>query len=129
MVNGAGLAMATMDMIKLAGGWPANFLDVGGGANVERIAKAFQILLKDPNVKVILINIFGGIVQCDRVANGILEAYKIIGDIPVPMVVRLQGTNAELAAKILKESGLPIIPAVELAEAAQKVQEALQRVQ
>jgi len=129
MVNGAGLAMATMDMIKLAGGWPANFLDVGGGANVERIAKAFQILLKDPNVKVILINIFGGIVQCDRVANGILEAYKIIGDIPVPMVVRLQGTNAELAAKILKESGLPIIPAVELAEAAQKVQEALQQVQ
>ena len=128
MVNGAGLAMATMDMIKLAGGWPANFLDVGGGANVERIAKAFQILLKDPNVKVILINIFGGIVQCDRVANGILEAYKIIGHIPVPMVVRLQGTNAELAAKILKESGLPIIPAVELAEAAQKVQEALQRV-
>ena len=129
MVNGAGLAMATMDMIKLAGGWPANFLDVGGGANVERIAKAFQILLKDPNVKVILINIFGGIVQCDRVANGILEAYKIIGDIPVPMAVRLQGTNAELAAKILKESGLPIIPAVELAEAAQKVQESLQRVQ
>lgn len=128
MVNGAGLAMATMDMIKLAGGWPANFLDVGGGANVERIAKAFQILLKDPNVKVILINIFGGIVQCDRVANGILEAYKIIGHIPVPMVVRLQGTNAEVAAKILSESGLPIIPAVELAEAAQKVQEALRRV-
>lgn len=128
MVNGAGLAMATMDMIKLAGGWPANFLDVGGGANVERIAKAFQVLLKDPNVKVILINIFGGIVQCDRVANGILEAYKIIGHIPVPMVVRLQGTNAEVAAKILSESGLPIIPAVELAEAAQKVQEALRRV-
>ncbi len=126
MVNGAGLAMATMDMIKLAGGWPANFLDVGGGANVERIAKAFQILLKDPNVKVILINIFGGIVQCDRVANGILEAYKIIGHIPVPMVVRLQGTNAEVAAKILSESGLPIIPAVELAEAAAKVQAALQ---
>jgi len=125
MVNGAGLAMATMDMIKLAGGWPANFLDVGGGANVQRIAKAFQLLLKDPNVKVILINIFGGIVQCDRVANGILEAYKIIGEIPVPMVVRLQGTNADLAAQILKESGLPIIPATELPEAAQKVQAAL----
>ncbi|MCS7189023.1 MAG: ADP-forming succinate--CoA ligase subunit beta [Bacteroidia bacterium] len=127
MVNGAGLAMATMDMIKLAGGWPANFLDVGGGASVERIAKAFQILLKDPAVKVILINIFGGIVQCDRVANGILQAYKLIGHIPVPMVVRLQGTNADLAAQILRESGLPLIPAVELWEAAQKVQEALQR--
>lgn len=128
MVNGAGLAMATMDMIKLAGGWPANFLDVGGGANVERIAKAFQILLKDPNVKVILINIFGGIVQCDRVANGILEAYKRIGHIPVPLVVRLQGTNADLAAQILAESGLPIISATELAEAAQKVQAVLQKV-
>ncbi len=125
MVNGAGLAMATMDIIKLAGGWPANFLDVGGGANVERIAKAFQILLKDPNVRVILINIFGGIVQCDRVANGILQAYKQIGHIPVPMVVRLQGTNADLAAQILRESGLPLIPAVELWEAAQKVQQAL----
>jgi len=128
MVNGAGLAMATMDIIKLAGGWPANFLDVGGGANVERIAKAFQILLKDPGVKVILINIFGGIVQCDRVANGILQAYKLIGHIPVPMVVRLQGTNADVAAQILRESGLPIIPAVELWEAAQKVQEALRQV-
>lgn len=128
MVNGAGLAMATMDIIKLVGGWPANFLDVGGGANVERIAKAFQILLKDPGVKVILINIFGGIVQCDRVANGILQAYQIIGHIPVPMIVRLQGTNADVAARILRESGLPIVPAVELWEAAQKVQEALQRV-
>ncbi len=128
MVNGAGLAMATMDIIKLAGGWPANFLDVGGGANVERIAKAFQILLKDPGVKVILVNIFGGIVQCDRVANGILQAYRQIGSIPVPMVVRLQGTNADLAAQILKESGLPIIPAVELWEAAQKVQQALGQV-
>lgn len=128
MVNGAGLAMATMDIIKLAGGWPANFLDVGGGANVERIAKAFQILLKDPGVKVILVNIFGGIVQCDRVANGILQAYRQIGHIPAPMVVRLQGTNADLAAQILRESGLPIIPAVELWEAAQKVQQALQQV-
>lgn len=128
MVNGAGLAMATMDMIKLAGGWPANFLDVGGGANVERIARAFQILLKDPNVRVILVNIFGGIVQCDRVANGILQAYKQIGHIPVPLVVRLQGTNADLAARILRESGLPLIPAVELWEAAQKVQEALKQV-
>ncbi len=128
MVNGAGLAMATMDIIKLAGGWPANFLDVGGGANVERIAKAFQILLQDPDVKVILVNIFGGIVQCDRVANGILQAYKQIGQIPVPMVVRLQGTNADLAAQILRESGLPLIPAVELWEAAQKVQEALKQV-
>ncbi|MCX7606851.1 MAG: ADP-forming succinate--CoA ligase subunit beta [Bacteroidia bacterium] len=128
MVNGAGLAMATMDIIKLAGGWPANFLDVGGGANVERIAKAFQILLKDPGVKVILINIFGGIVQCDRVAHGILQAYQLIGHIPAPMVVRLQGTNADVAAQILRDSGLPLIPAVELWEAAQKVQEALQRV-
>ncbi len=127
MVNGAGLAMATMDIIKLAGGWPANFLDVGGGANVERIAKAFQILLKDPNVKVILINIFGGIVQCDRVAHGILEAYKRIGHIPVPLVVRLQGTNADLAAQILAGSGLPIVSATELAEAAQKVQAVLQQ--
>lgn len=127
MVNGAGLAMATMDIIKLAGGWPANFLDVGGGASVERIAKAFQILLKDPGVKVILVNIFGGIVQCDRVANGILQAYRQIGHIPVPMVVRLQGTNADLAAQILKESGLPLIPAIELWEAAQKVQAALQQ--
>lgn len=127
MVNGAGLAMATMDMIKLAGGWPANFLDVGGGANVERIAKAFQILLKDPDVKVILVNIFGGIVQCDRVANGIVQAYRQIGTIPVPMVVRLQGTNADVAAQILRESGLPLIPAVELWEAAQKVQEALRQ--
>ncbi|MCS7162638.1 MAG: ADP-forming succinate--CoA ligase subunit beta [Bacteroidia bacterium] len=127
MVNGAGLAMATMDMIKLAGGWPANFLDVGGGANVERIAKAFQILLKDPAVKVILVNIFGGIVQCDRVANGIVQAYRQIGTIPVPMVVRLQGTNADVAAQILRDSGLPLIPAVELWEAAQKVQEALRQ--
>jgi len=128
MVNGAGLAMATMDIIKLAGGWPANFLDVGGGANVERISKAFQILLQDPDVKVILVNIFGGIVQCDRVAKGILQAYKQIGQIPVPMVVRLQGTNADLAAQILRESGLPLIPAVELWEAAQKVQQALKQV-
>ncbi|MCS7297742.1 MAG: ADP-forming succinate--CoA ligase subunit beta [Bacteroidia bacterium] len=127
MVNGAGLAMATMDMIKLAGGWPANFLDVGGGANVERISKAFQILLKDPAVKVILVNIFGGIVQCDRVARGIIEAYQRLGSIPVPLVVRLQGTNADIAAQILRESGLPIIPAVELWEAAQKVQEALRQ--
>ncbi|MCS6789711.1 MAG: ADP-forming succinate--CoA ligase subunit beta [Bacteroidia bacterium] len=127
MVNGAGLAMATMDIIKLAGGWPANFLDVGGGANVERISRAFEILLKDPNVKVILVNIFGGIVQCDRVAEGILQVYRQIGSIPVPMVVRLQGTNADKAAQMLRESGLPLIPAVELEEAARKVQEALKQ--
>jgi succinyl-CoA synthetase beta subunit len=125
MVNGAGLAMATMDIIKLSGGEPANFLDVGGGANAKTVEAAFRIILKDPQVKAILINIFGGIVQCDRVANGVVEAYKTIGNIPVPIIVRLQGTNAELAAKIINESGLKVTSAIELREAAQRVREAL----
>jgi len=125
MVNGAGLAMATMDIIKLSGGEPANFLDVGGGANAKTVEAAFRIILKDPAVKAILINIFGGIVQCDRVANGVVEAYKNIGNIPVPIIVRLQGTNAELAAEIIRNSGLKVIPAIELREAAVAVREAL----
>lgn len=126
MVNGAGLAMATMDMIKLSGGEPANFLDVGGTANAERVEKGFRIILKDPNVKAILVNIFGGIVRCDRVAQGIIDAYKKIGEIPVPIIVRLQGTNAEEAKKLIEESGLKVHSVVELEEAAQKVQEVLQ---
>ncbi len=121
MVNGAGLAMATMDIIKLAGGDPANFLDVGGTANAERVANAFNIILKDPNVKAILVNIFGGIVRCDRVANGIVDAYKQIGDIKVPIIVRLQGTNAVEAKAILDSSGLKLMAAVELKEAADLV--------
>jgi succinyl-CoA synthetase beta subunit len=121
MVNGAGLAMATMDIIKLAGGEPANFLDVGGTANAERVANAFNIILKDPNVKAILVNIFGGIVRCDRVANGIVDAYKQIGDIKVPIIVRLQGTNAVEAKAILDSSGLKLMAAVELKEAADLV--------
>ncbi|WP_027003680.1 ADP-forming succinate--CoA ligase subunit beta [Hugenholtzia roseola] len=125
MVNGAGLAMATMDIIKLSGGEPANFLDVGGGASAETVEKGFRIILQDPNVKAILINIFGGIVRCDRVANGVVEAYKNIGDIKVPIIVRLQGTNAEEGAKIIKESGLNVIPAIVLKEAAEKVREVL----
>jgi succinyl-CoA synthetase beta subunit len=125
MVNGAGLAMATMDMIKLAGGEPANFLDVGGGANATTVEAGFRIILKDPNVKAILINIFGGIVRCDRVANGVVEAYKAIGEIPVPIIVRLQGTNAEEGAKIIRESGLNVIPATLLKEAAARVKEVL----
>lgn len=125
MVNGAGLAMATMDIIKLSGGEPANFLDVGGGANAKTVEAGFRIILKDPNVKAILINIFGGIVQCDRVANGVVEAYKNIGNIPVPIVVRLQGTNAEKAAEIINQSGLNVVSAITLAEAAQKVKEVL----
>jgi succinyl-CoA synthetase beta subunit len=126
MVNGAGLAMATMDIIKLSGGEPANFLDVGGGANAKTVEAGFRIILKDPNVKAILINIFGGIVQCDRVANGVVEAYKNIGNIPVPIIVRLQGTNAEKAAQIINQSGLKVTSAIELREAAIRVQEALQ---
>lgn len=125
MVNGAGLAMATMDMIKLSGGDPANFLDVGGGANAETVEQGFRIILKDPNVSAILVNIFGGIVRCDRVATGVVEAYKNIGEIPVPIIVRLQGTNAELGAKIIDESGLKVASAITLAEAAQRVKEAL----
>ncbi len=125
MVNGAGLAMATMDIIKLSGGEPANFLDVGGGANAKTVEAGFRIILKDPNVKAILINIFGGIVRCDRVATGVVEAYKAIGNIPVPIVVRLQGTNAEEGARIIDESGLKVFSAVLLKDAAIKVEEVL----
>ena len=125
MVNGAGLAMATMDIIKLSGGEPANFLDVGGGANAKTVEAGFRIILKDPNVKAILINIFGGIVRCDRVANGVVEAYKNIGNIDVPIIVRLQGTNAEEGARIIDESGLKVYSAVALKEAAQKVKDVI----
>ncbi|EPR70191.1 ADP-forming succinate--CoA ligase subunit beta [Cyclobacterium qasimii] len=125
MVNGAGLAMATMDMIKLSGGEPANFLDVGGGANAQTVEAGFRIILKDPKVKAILINVFGGIVRCDRIASGVVEAYKSIGDIRVPIIVRLQGTNAEEGAKIIDESGLKVTSAITLKEAAEKVQNVL----
>jgi len=125
MVNGAGLAMATMDMIKLSGGEPANFLDVGGSASAETVEAGFRIILKDENVQAILINIFGGIVRCDRVANGVVEAYKKIGDIDIPIIVRLQGTNAEEGAKIIEESGLKVASAILLKDAAEKVKEAL----
>ena len=125
MVNGAGLAMATMDIIKISGGDPANFLDVGGGANAETVEAGFRIILKDPNVKAILINIFGGIVRCDRVASGVVEAYKKVGNIPVPIIVRLQGTNAEEGAKIIQESGLKVFSAILLKDAAQKIKEVL----
>ncbi|MFV0305867.1 MAG: ADP-forming succinate--CoA ligase subunit beta [Moheibacter sp.] len=124
MVNGAGLAMATMDIIKLSGGNPANFLDVGGTADAERVEKAFRIILKDPNVKAILVNIFGGIVRCDRVAQGILDAYQNMGDaIKVPIIVRLQGTNAEIAKKMIDDSGLKVLSAITLQEAADRVKE------
>ncbi len=125
MVNGAGLAMATMDIIKIAGGEPANFLDVGGTANAQTVKAAFGIILKDPNVKAILINIFGGIVRCDRVAQGVIDAYKEMGDIPVPIIVRLQGTNAVEAKKLIDESGLKVFSAILLKEAADLVKEVL----
>jgi succinyl-CoA synthetase beta subunit len=125
MVNGAGLAMATMDIIKLSGGEPANFLDVGGGANAKTVEAGFRIILKDPNVKAILINVFGGIVRCDRVAQGVVEAYKNIGNIEIPIIVRLQGTNAEEGAKIINESGLKVRSAVLLKDAARLVKEAV----
>lgn len=126
MVNGAGLAMATMDLIKMAGGEPANFLDVGGTADAKRVEEAFRIILKDPAVKAILINIFGGIVRCDRVAQGVVDAYKNMGDaIKVPIIVRLQGTNAELAKEIIDNSGLAVQSAVQFQEAADKVKEVL----
>lgn len=125
MVNGAGLAMATMDIIKLSGGSPANFLDVGGGANPRTVEAGFRIILKDPNVKAILINIFGGIVRCDRVANGVVEAYKSIGSIHVPVIVRLQGTNAEEAREIIDNSGLAVYSAISFREAAELVSEVL----
>jgi len=123
MVNGAGLAMATMDIIKLSGGNPANFLDVGGTADAERVETAFKIILRDPNVEAILVNIFGGIVRCDRVANGVVQAYKNIGNIPVPIIVRLQGTNAIEAKQIIDESGLNVHSAITLQEAADRVKD------
>jgi succinyl-CoA synthetase beta subunit len=125
MVNGAGLAMATMDMIKMSGGDPANFLDVGGTANAKRVEEAFRIILKDPNVKAILVNIFGGIVRCDRVAQGIVDAYKNIGNIEVPIIVRLQGTNAEEGKQLIDESGLKVHSAIALQDAATLVNEVL----
>ena len=123
MVNGAGLAMATMDIIKLSGGQPANFLDVGGTANAETVEAGFRIILKDPNVKAILINIFGGIVRCDRVAQGVVDAYHSVGNITVPVIVRLQGTNAEEGKKLIDDSGLKVYSAITLQEAADKVKE------
>ena len=125
MVNGAGLAMATMDMIKLAGGEPANFLDVGGTANAQTVEAGFRIIMKDPNVKAILINIFGGIVRCDRVAAGVIEAYKNLGNIEIPIIVRLQGTNAEVAKELIDKSGLKVESAILLSEAAEAVQKAI----
>ncbi len=125
MVNGAGLAMATMDMIKLSGGEPANFLDVGGTANAQTVEAGFKIILKDPAVKAILINIFGGIVRCDRVAQGVIDAYKNLGNINIPIIVRLQGTNAEEAKKLIDESGLKVQSAILLSEAADLVKKAV----
>ena len=125
MVNGAGLAMATMDLIKQAGGEPANFLDVGGTADAERVEAAFNLILKDPAVKAILVNIFGGIVRCDRVAQGIVDAYKNMGTINVPIIVRLQGTNADIAKELIDNSGLDVQSAIEFQEAADKVQAVL----
>jgi succinyl-CoA synthetase beta subunit len=125
MVNGAGLAMATMDLIKQAGGEPANFLDVGGTADAARVEAAFEIILRDPAVKAILINIFGGIVRCDRVAQGVIDAYKNMGNIEVPIIVRLQGTNADIAKELIDNSGLDVMSATEFQEAADKVQAVL----
>ena len=125
MVNGAGLAMATMDIIKMAGGSPANFLDVGGTADAKRVEQAFRIILKDENVKALLVNIFGGIVRCDRVAQGIVDAYNNIGDINIPLIVRLEGTNAVEAKKLIDESGLKVESVILLQEAADKVTEVL----
>ena len=126
MVNGAGLAMATMDLIKQSGGSPANFLDVGGTADAKRVETAFRLILRDPNVAVILVNIFGGIVRCDRVAQGIVDAYRNMGDaIKVPIIVRLQGTNSDIAKKLIDDSGLNVLSAIAFEEAAQKVQDAI----
>ena len=125
MVNGAGLAMATMDMIKLSGGEPANFLDVGGTANAQTVEAGFKIIMKDPNVKAILVNIFGGIVRCDRVAAGVIEAYNKMGNIDIPIIVRLQGTNAVEAKKLIDESGLKVQSAIQLSEAADLVKKAV----
>jgi succinyl-CoA synthetase beta subunit len=126
LVNGAGLAMATMDIIKLYGASPANFLDVGGGATAEKVTEAFKIMLRNPGLKAILVNIFGGIMKCDVIATGVVEAAKVVG-LKVPLVVRLEGTNVELGKKILAESGLPIISAANMAEAAEKVVAATKR--
>ncbi|MGH9506799.1 MAG: succinate--CoA ligase subunit beta, partial [Terriglobales bacterium] len=120
MVNGAGLAMATMDIIQYAGGSPANFLDVGGGASQEQVRHAFEILLKDPNVKAVLINIFGGILRCDTLANGVVEAARAVG-LKLPLVIRMEGTNVEKGRAILAASGLPIQVAGSMKEAAEKV--------
>ena len=125
MVNGAGLAMATMDIIKLSGGEPANFLDVGGTASAQTVEAGFRIILKDPSVKAILINIFGGIVRCDRVAQGVVDASRSIGTIPVPVIVRLQGTNAAEAKTLLDQSGLKVFSAVSLGEAAALVKKSV----
>jgi succinyl-CoA synthetase beta subunit len=125
MVNGAGLAMATMDMIKLSGGEPANFLDVGGTANAQTVEAGFKIIMKDKAVKAILINIFGGIVRCDRVAQGVIDAYKNLGNINIPIIVRLQGTNAVEAKKLIDESGLKVQSAILLSEAAELVKKAV----
>lgn len=121
MVNGAGLAMATMDIIKLSGGEPANFLDVGGTANAETVEAGFRIIMKDPSVKAILINVFGGIVRCDRVAQGVVDAYKNLGNVTIPIIVRLQGTNSEEAKQIIDNSGLKVYAAIQLKEAAELV--------
>ena len=125
MVNGAGLAMATMDLIKLAGAEPANFLDVGGTADSDRVEKAFRLILQDSNVKAILVNIFGGIVRCDRVAEGIVSAYKNLDNVNVPIIVRLQGTNSSKAKEIIDSSGLNVISATAFDEAATKVKTAI----
>ena len=125
MVNGAGLAMATMDIIKLSGGEPANFLDVGGTADAARVEKAFRIILKDPEVKAILVNIFGGIVRCDRVAQGVVDAYKNMGNIEVPIIVRLQGTNAAEAKALIDASGLEVRSVIQLQDAADAVADVL----
>lgn len=127
MVNGAGLAMATMDLIKLSGGSPANFLDVGGTASAETVEAGFRIILKDPNVKAILVNIFGGIVRCDRVANGVVEACKSFGDLPVPVIVRLQGTNAEEAKGIIDNSGFEVFSAISFEDAAKRVKQVMSK--
>jgi succinyl-CoA synthetase beta subunit len=126
MVNGAGLAMATMDTVKLYGGSPANFLDVGGGATAEKVTAAFKIMLSNPKVKAILVNIFGGIMKCDTIATGVVAAARET-NIPVPLVVRMKGTNEDLGKKILKDSGLPIISAANMADAAQKVVAAIKK--
>jgi succinyl-CoA synthetase beta subunit len=123
MVNGAGLAMATMDIIKLAGGEPANFLDVGGGASAEQIEHAFRILISDPNVKAVLINIFGGILRCDRLAEGVIKAVKNLG-VALPIVIRMEGTNVELGQQMLRESGLNFIAAQGMKDAARKAVQA-----